>query len=179
MTCDGFRGAALEASLNEHDEMLDLTIEGVRPYGAGDPVAVAIRDGVIEAIVHLAGGQSPAGRVGRPPSGPPHERHVVRLRPPRPVETACIAILSASPRTESELAAALEMVTGRAARALGRPERAVAVGAAAELVVLEAETTTDVRRGLAPRRTTVKGGKVVGGTTTERWARSAGDPQPA
>jgi hypothetical protein len=179
MTCDGFRGAALEASLNEHDEMLDLTIEGVRPYGAGDPVAVAIRDGVIEAIVHLAGGQSPAGRVGRPPSG--HRMNDMWFAFGRldPVETAYIAILSASLRTESELAAALEMVTGRAARALGRPERAVAVGAAAELVVLEAETTTDVRRGLAPRRTTVKGGKVVGGTTTERWARSAGDPQPA
>jgi cytosine deaminase len=96
-----------------------------------------------------------------------------------PVETAYIAILSASLQTESELAAALEMVTGRAARALGRPERAVAVGDAADLVVLEAETTIDVLRGLAPRRTTVKGGKVVGGTTTERWARSAGDPQPA
>jgi cytosine/creatinine deaminase len=96
-----------------------------------------------------------------------------------PVETAYIAILSAALQTESELAAALEMVAGGAARALGRPERAVAVGAAADLVVLEAETTTDVLRGLAPRRTTVKGGKVVGGTTTERWARSAGDPQPA
>jgi cytosine deaminase len=96
-----------------------------------------------------------------------------------PVETAYIAILSASLQTESELAAALEMVTGRAARALGRPERAVALGAAADLVVLEAETMIDVLRGLAPRRITVKGGKVVGGTTTERWARSAGDPQPA
>ena len=30
--------------------MLDLTIEGVRPYGAGDPVAIALRNGVIEAI---------------------------------------------------------------------------------------------------------------------------------
>jgi hypothetical protein len=28
--------------VNEQDEMLDLIIEGVRPYGAGDPVAVAI-----------------------------------------------------------------------------------------------------------------------------------------
>jgi cytosine/creatinine deaminase len=89
-----------------------------------------------------------------------------------PVETAYMAILSAALQTESEVAAGLEMVTDRAARALRRPERAVAVGAAADLVVLEAETTTDVLRGLAPRRTTVKGGKLVGGTTTERWALS-------
>jgi cytosine/creatinine deaminase len=89
-----------------------------------------------------------------------------------PVETAYMAILSAALQTESEVAAGLEMVTDRAARALRRPERAVAVGAAADLVVLEAETTTDVLRGLAPRRITVKGGKLVGGTTTERWALS-------
>ena len=30
--------------------MLDLVIDGVRPYGTGDPVAIAIRDGVIDAI---------------------------------------------------------------------------------------------------------------------------------
>ena len=45
----------------------------------------------------------------------------------------------------------------------------LAAGAAADLVVLEAETTTDILRGVAPRRTTIKGGKLVGGTSTERW----------
>jgi cytosine/creatinine deaminase len=89
-----------------------------------------------------------------------------------PVETAYLAILSAALQTESEVAAGLEMVTDRAARALRRPERAVAEGAAADLVVLEAETTTDVLRGIAPRRTTIKNGKPVGGITSERWARS-------
>ena len=90
-----------------------------------------------------------------------------------PVETAYIAILSASLQTESELVRGRGDGHGRAARALRRPERLVAVGAAADLVVLEAETTMDVLRGLARRRTTVKGGKLVGGTTTERWARTA------
>jgi cytosine deaminase len=89
-----------------------------------------------------------------------------------PVETAYMAILSAALRTESEVAAGLEMVTDRAARALRRAERAVAVGATADLAVLEAETTTDVLRGIAPRRTTIKGGKLVGGVTSERWAGS-------
>jgi cytosine deaminase len=89
-----------------------------------------------------------------------------------PIETAYMAILSAALQTESEVAAGLEMVTDRAARALRRPDRAVAVGAAADLVVLEAETTTDVLRGIAPRRTTIKGGKLVGGLNSERWARS-------
>jgi cytosine deaminase len=89
-----------------------------------------------------------------------------------PVETAYMAILSAALQTESEVAAGFEMVKDRAARALRRPERAVAVGAEADLVVLEAETMTDVLRGIAPRRTTIKGGKLAGGIISERWARS-------
>jgi cytosine deaminase len=86
-----------------------------------------------------------------------------------PIETAYTAVLSAALQTESEVAAALEMVTTRAARALGRPERVLAPGAAADLVVLEAESTTDILRGVARRRTTIKGGKLVGGTSTDRW----------
>jgi cytosine deaminase len=87
-----------------------------------------------------------------------------------PVETAYVAILSAALRTEAEVAAALEMVTDRAARALQRPGRTIAPGAPADLVVLEAEDLTDVLRGLSSRRLTIKAGKPVGGTTTERWA---------
>ncbi len=91
-----------------------------------------------------------------------------------PVETAYLAILSAGLQTEDEVAAALEMVTTRAARALLRPDRKVAVGSVADLVVLEAETTTDVLRGLAARRFTIKRGTLVGGTRVARWARSDG-----
>jgi cytosine/creatinine deaminase len=86
-----------------------------------------------------------------------------------PLETAYVAILSAALRTEAEVAASLEMVTDRAARALQRSERNIAVGAPADLVVLEAEDLTDVLRGLSSRRVTIKGGKPVGGTATERW----------
>jgi cytosine/creatinine deaminase len=88
-----------------------------------------------------------------------------------PLETAYVAILSAALRTEAEVAAGLEMVTDRAAQALGRSERAIATGAPADLVVLEAEDLTDVLRGLSSRRVTIKGGKPVGGMATERWAR--------
>jgi cytosine deaminase len=95
-----------------------------------------------------------------------------------PVETAYTAVLSAALQTESEVAAALEMVTTRAARALGRPERALAVGAAADLVVLEAATATDLLRGVSPRRTTIRRGRLVGGMSTERWARR-GETAPA
>jgi cytosine/creatinine deaminase len=91
-----------------------------------------------------------------------------------PVETAYMAILSAALQTESEVAAGLEMVTDRAARALRRDDRVVAVGAAADLVVLDAETTTDILRGISPRRTTIKDGKLVGGFSSERWAHSDG-----
>jgi cytosine deaminase len=86
-----------------------------------------------------------------------------------PLETAYVAILSAALRTEAEVAAGLEMVTDRAARALRRSGRTIAVGAPADLVVLEAEDLTDVLRGLSSRRVTIKGGKLVGGMATERW----------
>jgi cytosine/creatinine deaminase len=86
-----------------------------------------------------------------------------------PLETAYVAILSAALRTDAEVAAGLEMVTDRAARALRRSARTIEVGAPADLVVLEAEDLTDVLRGLSSRRVTIKGGKPVGGMSTERW----------
>ena len=89
-----------------------------------------------------------------------------------PIETAYVAILSAALRTESEVAAGLEMVTDRAARALRRSARTIDVDAPADLVVLEAEDLTQVLRGLSSRRVTIKRGKLVGGMATERWARS-------
>jgi cytosine deaminase len=97
-----------------------------------------------------------------------------------PIETAFGAILSAALRTEAEVAASLEMVTDRAARALGRSGRTVEAGAPADLVVLEAEDMTDVLRGLSSRRVTIKGGKPVGGLATERWCagRSVAEANP-
>jgi cytosine/creatinine deaminase len=86
-----------------------------------------------------------------------------------PIETAYVAILSAALRTEAEVAAGLEMVTDRAARALRRSARNIEVGAPADLVVLEAEDLTDLLRGLPSRRVTIKGGKPVGGMATKRW----------
>jgi cytosine/creatinine deaminase len=94
-----------------------------------------------------------------------------------PLETAYVAILSAALRTEAEVAAGLEMVTDRAARALRRSERTIAVGAPADLVVLEAEDLTDVLRGLSSRRLTIKGGRLVGGMATERWGAGGGVPR--
>jgi cytosine deaminase len=93
-----------------------------------------------------------------------------------PIETAYVAILSAALRTEAEVAAGLEMVTDRAARALRRSARAIEVGAPADLVVLEAGELTDVLRGLSSRRVTIKDGKLVGGMATERWARPLAVP---
>jgi cytosine/creatinine deaminase len=90
-----------------------------------------------------------------------------------PLETSYVAILSAALRSEAEVAAGLEMVTDRAARALGRSARTVEVGAPADLVVLDAEDLTEVLRGLSSRRVTIKGGRLVGGMTTERSAHSS------
>jgi cytosine/creatinine deaminase len=95
-----------------------------------------------------------------------------------PLETAYVAILSAALRTEAEVAAGLDMVTDRAARALRRSARTIEVGAPADLVVLEAEDLTEVLRGLSSRRVTIKGGKPVGGMATESWARSTPSRTP-
>jgi cytosine/adenosine deaminase-related metal-dependent hydrolase len=70
------------------------------------------------------------------------------------------------------VSAGLEMVTDRAALALGRSARTLDVGAPADLVVLGAHDLTEVLRGLSSRRVTIRNGKQVGGMVTDRAVRS-------
>jgi cytosine deaminase len=65
---------------------------------------------------------------------------------------------------ESDMAAALDMVTLAPARIMGRADHGLAVGCRADLVVLEASTLADVVGGLPTRVLVVKRGRVTVGT---------------
>lgn len=71
----------------------------------------------------------------------------------------------------ADMAAALGMVTTGPARILGRDARGLAVGAPADLVVLDATTLAEAVGGLPARVLVVKGGRITS-------AGAAGDPTP-
>jgi cytosine deaminase len=91
-----------------------------------------------------------------------------------PLQVALIVAHAAQLGTPSEIAAALRMVTTDAARLLRLPDYGVAVGARADLVVVEAETARDALREQSPRRWVLRGGRLVGETVvTERLHRAS------
>ena len=85
-----------------------------------------------------------------------------------PVETGYISCLSAGMRTDEEIETAFDMVTTRAANMVGK-DGEIAVGAPADLAVHDAPDIVQVLRGMAGRRLTVKGGRVVGGLEKAHW----------
>ncbi len=87
-----------------------------------------------------------------------------------PVELGYVTILAAGLRTDDEVREGFEMVTSRAARALGLRPRTVAVGEPADLVVFEAASLVDIFRRLPGRRIHIKGGRRVGGLEGSCWA---------
>ena len=86
-----------------------------------------------------------------------------------PLQTALATILSAAFRSDAEIGCAFEMVTTRAARALGAPDEGIAEGAPADLSVFEATSLDELLRNLPSKRTVVKGGRVVGGVEGRYW----------
>lgn len=87
-----------------------------------------------------------------------------------PVEVGYITCLGAGMRTDAEVRTAFEMVTTRAARAIGAPCRGLAVGEPADLVLFEAASLVDLFRNLPGRRVHVKAGRVVGGLEGSHWS---------
>ncbi|MBR45823.1 MAG: hypothetical protein CMM31_04960 [Rhodospirillaceae bacterium] len=85
-----------------------------------------------------------------------------------PVETGYISCLSAGMRTDEEVETAFDMVTTRAANMVGK-DGEIAVGAPADLAVHDSPDIVQVLRGIAGRRLTVKGGRVVGGLEKAHW----------
>ena len=88
------------------------------------------------------------------------------------LEQAWFGAQAAHLATEAELATALEMVTARPARAIGLSEYGVAVGAHADLVLLDAEAPADAVRRQAEKRYVWKAGRLVARNArrTELWA---------
>jgi cytosine/creatinine deaminase len=85
-----------------------------------------------------------------------------------PLQVALIVAHAAQLGTPDEIAAALRMVTGDAARLLRLPDYGIAPGARADIVVLDAETEHDALREQASRRWVLHGGRVVAETVVEQ-----------
>lgn len=86
-----------------------------------------------------------------------------------PIDTAYITCLSAGMRTDAEVREAFEMTTSRPARMMGLPDRRVAIGCPADLVVHTANNLVDMFRNLSGRRIHIKGGRTVGGVEGSLW----------
>ncbi len=87
------------------------------------------------------------------------------------LEQAWFGAQAAHLAAEAELATALEMVTTRPARAIGLAEYGVALGAQADLVLLDAETPADAVRRQAEKLYVWKRGRLVARNTrrTDVW----------
>jgi cytosine deaminase len=86
-----------------------------------------------------------------------------------PLDTALMACLAARMRTDAEVREAFELVTARAARFMSAPGGVVREGAPADLVLFSVQTLDDVLRHAPGRRTTIKRGRVVGGSESRAW----------
>jgi cytosine deaminase len=91
-----------------------------------------------------------------------------------PLQVALIVAHAVQLGTPAEIAAALRMVTGDAARLLRLPDYGIAPGARADLVVLDAETERDALREQAARRWVLHGGRVVAETIVEQRLHQQG-----
>lgn len=79
------------------------------------------------------------------------------------LERASLAAYRNGWGTDGELARAMALVTTRAAAALGIPRPAVAAGAVADLLLVEAETLGEVVAARPARRIVLKRGRIVAG----------------
>jgi cytosine deaminase len=86
-----------------------------------------------------------------------------------PLDTALMACLAARMRTDAEVREAFDLVTVRAARFMSAPGGVVREAAPADLVLFSAQTLDDVLRRAPGRRTTIKRGRVVGGSEATAW----------
>ena len=95
-----------------------------------------------------------------------------------PLQTANLTAHTAHLTGESELHACLEMVTARAARALGLSGYGLAVGAPADLVVLDTRHPQEIVTAPPTRLATFKAGRLIVRTQTEQeWNHSTSSVQ--
>ena len=81
-----------------------------------------------------------------------------------PLLLTYLLVVGAHMGGETEMAAALDMVTAAPARILGRRPHGLAPGDPADLVVLDASTLAEVVGGVPPRVLVVKSGRVTLGS---------------
>ena len=86
-----------------------------------------------------------------------------------PVFTGLMTCLSGGMRSDEEVRMALDMVTTRASRLMGRYDGAITAGAPADMVVHSAASIADLFRLLPGRRVHIKNGRVVGETNSTAW----------
>lgn len=84
------------------------------------------------------------------------------------LQVALILAHAAQLATAEEIAAALDMVSGGAARVLRLPDYGIFEGARADLVILDAESQVEALRLQANRRWVLRGGRVVAQTRVEQ-----------
>lgn len=86
-----------------------------------------------------------------------------------PAEVAMVTALAARFGAEEEIRQVFDMVTVNAAHYVGSYDGGVQAGAPADLVVFSATRLQDVLRNAPGRRTTIKRGRVVGGSESRVW----------
>ncbi|MDR7453883.1 MAG: cytosine deaminase, partial [Armatimonadota bacterium] len=91
-----------------------------------------------------------------------------------PIQACFVMVHYGHMSAHADFTTLLEMVTTRAAAALGLADYGLAEGCRADLVVFDAPTAMDAIRRLAPRVAVIAGGRVVARTTPARTEVLAG-----
>ncbi|HUR04354.1 MAG TPA: amidohydrolase family protein, partial [Nonomuraea sp.] len=86
-----------------------------------------------------------------------------------PAEVAMVTAIAARLWTDQAARQVFDMVTVNAAHYVGSPSTGVQVGSVADLVLFSAGNLQDVLRNAPGRRTTIKRGRVVGGSESRVW----------
>lgn len=86
-----------------------------------------------------------------------------------PAEVAMVTAVAARLWGDEAARQVFDMVTVNAAHYVGVPGTGVRVGAMADLVLFSASTLHDILRNAPGRRTTIKRGRVVGGSESRVW----------
>ncbi|GII92800.1 amidohydrolase family protein [Sinosporangium siamense] len=88
-----------------------------------------------------------------------------------PAEVAMVTAVAARLWTDRAARQVFDMVTVNAAHYVGAPATGAWVGSVADLVLFSVGTLHDVLRNAPGRRTTIKRGRVVGGSESRVWTR--------